>query len=404
MSSPGLIPVDEALRRLLADVEPIPETDEVSLAEAGGRVLAEPVVAGRTQPDFDASAMDGYAVRAADTLTGGALDLIGASAAGRAFAGAIEPGQCVRIFTGAPVPTGADAVLIQENTRFEDGRCLPLEPVEPGRNIRRAGNDFARGDALIAAGSVMTPGRVALAASAGRPTLLVRRRPRVAVLATGDELVLPGDVVGPSQIVASNSFGVAAFARTKGATVLDYGIAPDDEAVIGASLDRAAAEGIDVFVTIGGASVGDHDLIGPVLASRGVALDFWKVRMRPGKPLMAGRLGPMRILGLPGNPASALVTAVLFLEPLLLCLAGRPAASREEVGILGADVPANDGRQDFVRATLSLRDDGRIEVVPLPRQDSSLLSTYASADGLLVRPVEALPARRGDPCRFIRLD
>ncbi len=404
MNSPGLIPVDEALRRLLADVEPIPETEEVSLAEASGRVLARPVIADRTQPDFDASAMDGYAVCAADTLTGGSLDVIGASAAGRGFAGAIQSGQCVRIFTGAPVPSGADAVIIQENTRLEDGRCIPLEPVEAGRNIRRAGNDFARGDALIATGSVMTPGRVALAASAGRPTLMVRRRPRVAILATGDELVLPGDEVGPSQIVASNSFGVAAFAQMKGSTVLDFGIAPDDEVAIGARLDRAVADGIDVFVTIGGASVGDHDLIGPVLASRGVALDFWKVRMRPGKPLMAGRLGPMRILGLPGNPASALVTTVLFLEPLLLSLAGRPVESREEAGVLGADVPANDGRQDFVRASLTRRGDGRIEVVPLPRQDSSLLSTYASADGLLVRPVGAPPARRGDPCRFIRLD
>ncbi|MCB8838559.1 gephyrin-like molybdotransferase Glp [Aurantimonas sp. VKM B-3413] len=402
----SLLPVEEAFRRIIVSANPLARRERLPLRLAAGRILAEDVRATRTQPGFDASAMDGYAVRAADTAAPfQPLRVIGESAAGRAFGGSIGPGETVRIFTGAPVPEGADAILIQEDAeRLSDDTVRPTETVRQGQHIRPAGVDFSEGALLVPAGSRLSPGGLALAASGGHPALPVVARPRVAILSTGDELVLPGEAVGPSQIVASNTFGIAALVEAAGGEVLDCGIAPDDEVQIGEHLDAAVADTADVFVTIGGASVGDHDLVGKVFASRGVALDFWKVAMRPGKPLMAGRLGEMRIVGLPGNPASSMVAATLFLGPLVRRLAGLPDRPLMRSGVLAAAMPANGLRADFVRSRLTVDEDGRHLVEPLPRQDSSLLSIYAAANVLLYRPPHAGPADPGAPCRFVDLD
>ena len=380
--------------------------ESVLLKNANGRILSEPVFATRTQPSFDASAMDGYAVRAADLADLSVpLKRIGESAAGRAFSGTMGPGQCVRIFTGAPVPNGADAILIQEDADVrEDGVIRATETVAVGQHVRPAGVDFKEGETLLEAGIRLTPGAVALAASGGHPKLAVLSRPKVAIVATGDELVLPGEAVGPSQIVASNSFGVAAMMEAAGGVAMDCGIAGDSLAAIAERLDEARAAGADIFVTIGGASVGDHDLVGAVFASRGVALDFWKVAMRPGKPLMAGKLDAMHIVGLPGNPASSMVAATLFLAPLVRRLAGITDRPLYKVGFLGADMPQNGMRTDFARARIERRNDGIAVITPWHRQDSSLLSIYAKADALLVRDPHAPAARQGDPCRFVALD
>ncbi|MCE7027775.1 gephyrin-like molybdotransferase Glp [Jiella avicenniae] len=401
----SLIAVEEAHRRLMAATEPVRRTTLVPLREAAGRILAEDVLAKRTQPGFDASAMDGYALRAEDTRAPfRALAVVGESAAGRAFDGRIGPGEAVRIFTGAPVPEGADAILIQEDAeRSEDGALIPQEGVSPGQHIRPAGVDFSAGTVLLARGTLLSPGAVALAASGGHPEILVLDRPKVAVLATGDELVPPGADVGPSQIVASNGYGVAALVEAAGGTVVDCGIAPDDDAEIAGHLDRALAEGCDCFVTIGGASVGDHDLIGKVFEAKRAEMAFLKVAMRPGKPLMAGRIGDMRLVGLPGNPASSMVAATLFLAPLVERLAGRPERPMTRAAILGSDVPENGLRTDFMRARAVVDADGTIVATPLPRQDSSLLSIYAAADVLLMRPPHAPAARAGESCRIVDL-
>ena len=400
------IPVEEAYDRVVGGAVPLGRVESVLLKNAHGRILAEPVLAKRTQPSFNASAMDGYAVRAADLGDRSKrLRRIGESAAGRAFSGAMGPGECVRIFTGAPVPTGADSILIQEDAEaIDDGTIRATESVSLGQHIRPAGVDFGEGETLLAAGTRLTPGAIALAASGGHPQLVVLSRPKIAVLATGDELVQPGEAVGPSQIVASNSFGVAAMVEAAGGVAIDCGIAGDSEGAIAERLDGARAAGADIFVTIGGASVGDHDLVGAVFASHGVELDIWKVAMRPGKPLMAGRLGAMHIVGLPGNPASSMVAATLFLVPLVRRLAGIPDRPLYTDGFLGADMPQNGIRTDFARARIERRTDGTAVVKPLDRQDSSLLSIYAKADALLVRDRRAPAAQQGDPCRFVALD
>ncbi|RIY01579.1 molybdopterin molybdenumtransferase MoeA [Aureimonas flava] len=401
-----LVPFEEALDRLLRGAQPVSDVETVAIDGAFGRILAADLHARRTQPAFDASAMDGYALRAADLrATPCELDIVGESAAGHAFDGAMPTGGAVRIFTGAPVPDGADAVVIQENTeRVSDRRVRVLEPMAAGANIRRAGNDFAGGDVLLRAGLRLGPAACALAASGGHGALPVRRQVRVAVAATGDELVPPGAMPGPSQTVASNSLAVAMIVRAAGGRVIDLGIVPDLRDALADAFRRARREEADVLVTIGGASVGDHDLVGPVLRDEGAKLDFWKVAMRPGKPLMAGSLGPMHVLGLPGNPASSLVTAELFLRPLVERLSGLPAAARRRKGILGAPVRANDHRCDFLRARLeSGEDGGPARVVPLDRQDSSLLTVFARADALLVRPAHASAALAGSECEYVLL-
>ena len=398
----SLRPVEDALADLLEGVGALTGTESVPLRLAAGRVLARDVIALRTQPDFDASAMDGYALRAEDAADGRLLTLIGEAQAGRAFEGTVGSGQAVRIFTGAPVPAGADTVLIQENAERVEGDVRATVVPSKGANIRPLGNDFSAGETLVSAGSRLTAGMVALAASGGHPALDVLRRPRVAILATGDELVEPGQPVGPSQIVASNGYGVAALVEANGGDVLDLGIAPDDLDAIGARLDEAVAAGVDIFVSIGGASVGDHDLAAKAFASRGVSLDFWKVAMRPGKPIMAGRLGPAMIVGLPGNPASSMVAATVFLRPLVRRLAGLPDAGFRK-GRLGRNVPANDDRAEFVRSRIEGAE-GEVVIVPLSRQDSSLLSIYARAEALLLRPANAAAARTGDDCLYLPLD
>ena len=401
----SLISVEDAHQRLVGAAGPIRRTITVPLREAANRVLAEDIIAKRTQPGFDASAMDGYALRAEDATTPlRPLKVIGESAAGRAFDGPIGPGESIRIFTGAPMPQGADAVLIQEDAeRTKDGTLVPQEAVSPGQHVRPAGVDFSAGTMLLKAGTHLTPGAVALAASGGHPVLKVLDRPKVAVLATGDELVPPGAVVGPSQIVASNSYGVAALVEAAGGQVIDCGIAPDREDEIAGHLQRALADGCDCFVTIGGASVGDHDLIGKVFEKSEVEIAFLKVAMRPGKPLMAGRIGDMHLVGLPGNPASSMVAATLFLGPLIRRLAGFADRPLTRPAILGADVPENGMRTDFMRSTAQMRDDGTTVANPLSRQDSSLLSIYAAADVLVMRPPHAPSARAGDPCLVVDL-
>jgi molybdopterin molybdotransferase len=399
----ALLPVDEALARLLAGAAPL-GPEPVGIAECGGRVLAEPVRALRTQPPFDASAMDGYALRAADAARSGAiLRIVGVAPAGAPFAGQVGPGETVRIFTGAPVPSGADSVLIQENARaIDDGRVEVVEPLRPGANVRRRGLDFTEGDVLLEDGRVIDPAALALAAAANHATLPVRRRPLVAVLATGDELLPPGSTPGPGQIISSNTFAVQQIARQAGAQTLDLGIAPDDRGAIAAAIDHALAAGADVIVTSGGASVGDHDLVRAVLTAKGGLLDFWKIAMRPGKPLMAGTLDGLRVLGLPGNPVASIVCSHVFLKPLVARLAGRTHLADMRDGVFGADVAANDLRQDYMRATV-VEVDGVLVATPAPTQDSSMLRILAEARALVVREPFAPAAAAGDSCRILML-
>ena len=400
-----LLPVPEALLRVLASApEPLPP-ETVPLAQARGRTLAHDLAALRTQPPFNASAMDGYALRAADLATIPAtLKLIGASAAGHGFAGAVGPGEAVRIFTGAPVPEGADTVIIQENTTADDASVTILQTEPLGRNIRVAGLDFAEGDVLLARGTLLGPCELALAAAMNHATLPVTRRPRIALLATGDELVKPGDALGPDQIVTSNTNAVGAYAQAAGAEVIDLGIAGDTFEAIEAGIRAARDAGADVLVTLGGASVGDHDLVQTALANEGMELGFWRIAMRPGKPLMHGRIGDMRILGLPGNPVSAIVCGVLFLIPLIRALVGdrQAGADQTEAAVLGCDLAANDSREDYLRATLQAGT-GLPVATPFGRQDSSMLRVLASSHCLVVRPPRAPAAKAGEPCRIIRL-
>lgn len=400
----ALVPVAEALARILESGAPVTEAEQVPLAQADGRVLAEDLAARLTQPPFDASAMDGYAVRADDAQAGAELAVIGVSAAGAAWNGTLQPGQAVRIFTGAPVPAGADSVLIQENAEVPaEGRIRVTEAASAGRHIRRRGQDFAEGETVLKAGTVLDSTRLTLAAAMDHATLAVRRRPLVAILATGDELVRPGEPRNADQIVASSIYGTAALVKAAGADVLDLGIARDTEADIAAAIGKAVAARADILVTLGGASVGDHDLVRPVLESLGMTLDFWRIAMRPGKPLMVGRLGGMQVLGLPGNPVSTLVCALLFLEPLIRRRAGLPPVKREATALVAADLPANDRRQDYLRARLETDAQGRLLVTPAPKQDSSQVKILAASDCLIVRPPDAPPLAAGDPCPVLLL-
>jgi molybdopterin molybdotransferase len=404
MAGPALLPVDEALARVLAGAGRLGE-EIVALAEADGRTLARDLAARRTQPPADMSAMDGYAVRATDTANPNGMRLVGESAAGQAFVGEPGPGETVRIFTGAPVPSGTDAVILQENVTVVGDVIHANETVLTGENIRTMGLDFAAGRIALAAGLRIGPAELALAAAMNHAELPVARRPRIALLASGDELVAPGTEPGPAQIVACNSFAVSAIARAVGATVHDLGLFPDNLAAIEGGILRARALNADVLVTLGGASVGDHDLLRPALGRQGMTLDFWKIAMRPGKPLIHGVLGEMRILGLPGNPVAAYVCALVFLVPLLRALQGDPdaGADRTEVVIAGADLPANKGRRDYMRATLAPDATGRLVATPQPLQDSSLLTELQRSQALLIREADAPALPAGAPCRILRL-
>jgi molybdopterin molybdotransferase len=403
----ALISVAEALSRVLAAADGPLSEEWVALEEAFGRTLSRDLVAARTQPPFANSAMDGYALRAADAKEPPAsLKLIGESAAGRAFAGAVGAGEAVRIFTGAPIPEGADTIVIQEDVRREGERVVIAVSAKPCDNIRVAGLDFAAGDTLLSAGTRLDPRGVALAAAANHRCLPVRRRPRVAILATGDELVAPGEPLGPSQIVASNNFFIAGLVEANGGIPVDLGIAIDQPRALAAKILAARDAEADVLVTLGGASVGDYDLVQKALVDAGMQLGFWRIAMRPGKPLMHGRLGGMRVLGLPGNPTSSAVCGVLFLRPLLRALLGDASAGADpsEPARLAAPLPANGIRQDYMRATLTRAEDGRWLAAPLPDQDSSLVKMLAQAEALIVRPPSAPAAPAGEACRVIRLE
>jgi molybdopterin molybdotransferase len=399
----ALVPVAQALGRLLADAETLP-AETVALHDAFERVLAEPLAALRTQPPFDASAMDGYAVRAIDVANAPApLTVIGAAPAGRGFAGSVGPGQAVRVFTGAPLPGGADTIVIQENVRdLGNGVIEVLEPTAANRHIRSAGLDFREGDILLEKGRLLDAAALSLAASANHPALPVVRRPLVAIIATGDELLPPGSTLGPDQIISSNAYGVAAAARSVGARALDLGIAADTKEAIAALVRKAVEAGADVVVTLGGASVGDHDLVHDVLTGEGMTLDFWKIAMRPGKPLMFGRMGKIRCVGLPGNPVASLVCSQLFLKPLLARLGGRSFDQDVRPARLGMAMTANDQRQDYIRAVVR-EESGTLMATPFGVQDSSMLRMLADANGLIVREPFAPAAEAGAPCRVLML-
>ncbi|MBD8890709.1 molybdopterin molybdotransferase MoeA [Roseibium litorale] len=399
-----LIPVSEALERLLKDVHPLGR-ENVPLSAANGRILALDLASKRTQPPFAASAMDGYAVRHADVIEVPAtLTLIGEAPAGHGFTGTVQKGETVRIFTGAPVPKGADTVVIQENTGREGSQVTVLEAPKPGANIRAPGLDFAEGDLLLSARTRLDYRSLSLAAAMNHAVLPVQRKPLVAVLATGDELVTPGGEPGPDQIIASNHAGIAAMVEDCGGAVLDLGISPDDVGIMASHVRRAVEAKADVLVTLGGASVGDHDLVQDVLGGEGMELAFWKIAMRPGKPLMAGHLGGTKVLGLPGNPVSSIVCALLFLKPLLAKMLNQPGQNERLLeAMVTADLRENDRRQDYIRALLSEDADGRLTVSPFPTQDSSMLSLLARAGALIVRPPHAPAAKSGDRVPIVRL-
>jgi molybdopterin molybdotransferase len=400
----ALLSVSDALARVLEGAEPLPRED-APLTDADGRVLAADVAALRTQPPADMSAMDGYAVRAGDVAKGPVtLKLIGEVAAGRPFGGEVHVGEAARIFTGGVVPPGADTIVIQENTERDGDRVLVKSPAPAGRHIRRAGLDFKEGQVLLPRGRRLTDRDVMLAAAMSHPVLPVHRRPKVAVLATGDELKPPGSALGPGEIVYSNGFALMALARNEGALVTDLGIVPDKVEATVDAIRRARTSGADVLVTTGGASVGDYDLVQRGLKAEGLDLSFWRVALRPGRPMMNGRLGSMHVLGLPGNPVSAYVCAFLFLVPLIRRLAGRSdLTAAPGSALIGIDLPENDERADYLRATLDPGPDGESVATPIKVQDSSIMAALAKADCLVVREPFAPAASAGSRCSILRL-
>ena len=394
-----MISVNEALSRLFALSAPLPH-ETVPLRQAAGRVLAAPVTAGRDQPPFAASAMDGYAIREADHRAGAKLTVIGEAAAGQGFTGRVGPGEAVRIFTGAPVPDDADWVVLQEDVARAGDHVVLGDRLEHGANIRAAGQDFRAGD-RIDAPRRLSPADLALIAAMNVAEVTVTRRPVVALIATGNELVMPGEAPGPDQIIASNSFALAAMAEAAGAEVRMLPIARDTETSLRFTLDLA--RDADLIVTIGGASVGDHDLVGQVTEGLGMERSFYKIAMRPGKPLMAGRLGSSVLLGLPGNPVSSVVCGHIFMLPMLRTMQGLPPKPAPTWrGILAAPVEANGPRAHYMRAKIEHRDGGAY-VHPFDRQDSALLSVLAKADVLLIRPAGDVARQAGEDVAYIPL-
>jgi molybdopterin molybdotransferase len=400
----ALMPVADALAAVLEGAKPLPE-EMVALDEAYHRVLARDLAALRTQPPQAMSAMDGYAVRSADASKVGArLKVIGEVAAGRPCETAVKSGEAVRIFTGGVMPEGADAVVIQEDTVREGEFVSITEAAQLGRHIRPAGIDFRSGEVLLARGTHLTDRDLSLAAAMNYPKLPVHRRPRVALLATGDELVMPGSTPGPGQIVYSNGFALRALARREGAENIDLGIAADTLEATSNGIRRARDSGADILITTGGASVGDHDLVKQSLDAEGVEMAFWKIAMRPGKPMMHGRLGEIRVIGLPGNPVSSYVCCFLFVVPLIRALSGRRVIHHSpEMAVLGRDIGPNDVREDYLRARLERRSDGTLMAFPVDHQDSSLLANLAAAQALVIRPPHAPKAVAGAACPILRL-
>jgi molybdopterin molybdotransferase len=399
----ALMPVAEALRQVVAGAEPL-GTETVALDDAFGRVLAADLAARRTQPPADVSAMDGYALRADDTASEpAALTIIGEVAAGHPFEGVVGPGQAARIFTGGVMPDGADCVVIQEVTEREDDRVVIKRSGIKGKNVRRKGIDFSEGQVLLARGRRLDDRDLMLAASMNYPQVEVYRRPKIAIVGTGDELVMPGTEPKPGEIVYSNGFALTALARSEGAEARDFGIARDRLDDIAAHVRRARDWGADILVTTGGASVGEHDLVRKALQAEGLDLSFWRVALRPGRPMMHGRLGRLQVLGVPGNPVSSYVCSVLFLVPLIRTLSGRSDIERpRETARLGRDLPANDEREDYLRATLSVGPDGPV-ATPISAQDSSLMASLSRSNCLVIRPPHAPAAAAGSSCVILKL-
>ncbi|MBT3305613.1 MAG: molybdopterin molybdotransferase MoeA [Alphaproteobacteria bacterium] len=399
-----MIPVAEALNHVKTNLKTL-EAEEVILEDCLGRVLAEDAASNLSHPPVAVSSMDGYAVQAQDVADVPAtLNVIGESQAGGGYDGVVGAGQAVRIFTGAPLPDGADAIVIQENTESSEGVVKVLESVESGVFIRPAGLDFSEGDVLLTAATVLTSRHIGLAAAMNLPSLKVRRKPRIAIMATGDEVVMPGQPVGPSQIISSNTFSLVTFVRAMGGEPVNVGIASDTMESLNETLDKAL--GCDLLVTIGGASVGDYDLVGTLLDDNGLERIFYKIAMRPGKPLLfgklGGRFGDMGVLGMPGNPVSTAVCSVLFLRPAIMALLGLDATEDTQTARLGCDLKPNDMRQDYLRASLESVDGGLV-ATPFNKQDSAMQARMAVADCLIIRAPEAPAAKAGDVVSILRL-
>lgn len=401
MRQGGLLPVEEALARVL-DGAPVLPPEKIPVGEAHGRVLAAPLASKRDQPPADISSMDGYAARAADLKAEkNLLKVTGESAAGREFRGALKAGEALRIFTGAVMPQGADTVIAQEDAERQ-GDTVTLPVSKPGKFVRGRGLDFAAGKSLLEPGRRLSARDLALAAAMDHGKVLVSRRPRVAIIATGDELAEPGAGGDPNRIIASNPIGISALLKPEGADISYTGIVRDKLEDVVAAIRRARANA-DILVTLGGASVGDHDLVAKALEAENISLQFHRVALRPGRPLLLARADPLRVIGLPGNPVAVFVCGLLFLVPLLRKMQGRtdflPAA---EPATLGADLAENDHRQDYLRAKIERAPDGRLVASPIGLQDSSMQAFLVNADGLLIRAPLAPAAKKGETCEVIR--
>ncbi len=394
-----MLPVQDAIERICALLCPV-GLETVTIREAAGRTLRESLEAYISHPQEPVSAMDGYAVRAKEAREGAKLAVVGTAPAGGSSRLQLGPGEAIRLFTGSVIPEGATAVAIQEAVDLQDGRIVLREDVFEGRFIRAAGLDFAAGDVLLQAPLRLSPGHVSLAAAMNRSRFSVARKPRIALLPTGDELVVPGQVPGFGQVIASTGYGIAAMLESDGASVTLLDIAPDDPRVI---LDDLAGTDADLLVTLGGASVGDRDFIGQALAGRDIELSFHGVAMRPGKPLLAGRLRGTPLVGLPGNPVSAMVCTHVFLRPAIDALLGLPTSPRpRKTGVLVSPLAAGTAREHYMRARIEYRDTTAI-IHPVAQQDSSVLREFASATVLAIRPPGAPPASAGDPIEYLEL-
>ncbi|MEM7635482.1 MAG: gephyrin-like molybdotransferase Glp [Pseudomonadota bacterium] len=399
----SLLPVDDALAQILKGVKPL-AAEDVPLSNADGRVLSGPLKAQRAQPPFAASAMDGYAVRAADIAdVPVTLKVIGEAPAGHGFSGRVGKGKAVRIFTGAPLPKGADTVVIQENTEPDGKNAVTIQQSAVlGSFVRHAGLDFKKGETLLPRHTVLGARQIGLAAAMNHARVEVVRRPSVALLATGDELVEPGGNPRDDQIISSNALAIAAMITRHGGEPVDLGIIPDKAARIEKAIGRAA--GADILVTIGGASVGDHDLVQAAMEKSGIRIGFWKIAMRPGKPLMFGKRGDQRVIGLPGNPVSAMVCTRLFILPLIAKMTGDARSFDPVTAVLGSAMGSNDQRQDYIRATLQRGDQGQLVATSFPKQDSSMQRVFAQADCLIIRPPHAPAAKAGEQVQVLLLD
>ena len=396
----ALLPVEDALARILKGAKPV-AAETIPLSKGLGRVLAEDIKAGRDQPPFDASAMDGYAVRHADLSDIPVmLKVAGVSAAGHGYQGTVKAGQAVRILTGAPMPKGADTIVIQEVTRKAGDQIEVLEAPLLSRNIRVHGLDFKKSDVLVPAGTVLTARDLGLAAAGNAATIRVRRKPRVSILTTGDELAAIGASPRWDQITSSNNQALAGIVAALGAEAIDFGVVRDDLKATTAALKKAF--NADILVTTGGASVGDHDFVQEALKRAGVKIDFWKIALRPGKPFMFGTKGKLRVLGMPGNPVSTIMCSLVFLKPLLQVMQGMPADHGMGTARLAVPVPANDHRQDYMRATIGTAEDGALLVTPATKQDSSMQRIMREADCMVVRPPHAPALEAGSLVPILR--